>query len=110
MAAQQVRGPTWQDCVRALSLAIPTVHRPSCTLVKELWIFLKPSTKGTPTLIKGIWLAKTMSNDVHIIAVPGHLQLFVTRSVSLDMEMIGLVRGSLDMLHLVPSWCSQRGF
>lgn len=28
--------------------------------------FLKPSTKGTPTLTKGIWLARTMSNDVHI--------------------------------------------
>ena len=56
--------------------------------------FLKLSTKGSPTWTKGIWLGKTMNNDVHIIAIPGHPQLFVTRSVRRlstpwDMEMIG---------------------
>ena len=43
--------------------------------------FLKVSTKGAPQWTKGIWLGKTSSNDVHIIAVPGHPRLFVTRSV-----------------------------
>ena len=28
-----------------------------------------------------MWLGKTLSNDVHIIAIPGAQQLFVTRSV-----------------------------
>ena len=39
------------------------------------------STKGAPQWTKGVWLGKTSSNDVHIIAVPGHPRLFVTRSV-----------------------------
>ena len=42
--------------------------------------FLKVSTKGAPQWTKGVWLGKTSSNDVHIIAVPGHPRLFVTRS------------------------------
>ena len=55
--------------------------------------FLKLSTKGSPTWTRGIWLGKTMNNDVHILAVPGHPQLFVTRSVrrlpnAWDMQMI----------------------
>ena len=43
--------------------------------------FLKRTTKGSPQWTRGIWLGKTMSNDVHIIAVSGSTQLFVTRSV-----------------------------
>ena len=43
--------------------------------------FLKRTTKGSPQWTRGIWLGKTMSNDVHIIAVSGSIQLFVTRSV-----------------------------
>ena len=43
--------------------------------------FLKLSTMGSPTWTKGIWLGKTVSNHVHIIASPGSPQLFVTRSV-----------------------------
>ena len=55
--------------------------------------FLKLSTKGSPTWTRGIWLGKAVSNDVHILAVPGHPQLFVTRSVrrlpnAWDMQMI----------------------
>ena len=55
--------------------------------------FLKLSTKGSPTWTRGIWLGKTMSNDVHILAVPGHPQLFFTRFVrrlpnAWDMQMI----------------------
>ena len=38
---------------------------------KRVLGFLKLSTKGSPTWTKGIWLGKTVSNDVHIIAVPG---------------------------------------
>ena len=61
--------------------------------------FLKLSTKGSPTWTKGIWLGKTVSNDVHIIAVPGSPQLFVTRSVRRlpkpwDMQMVGEVEAS----------------
>ena len=33
--------------------------------------FLKTSFKGAPQWVKGIWLGKTMNNDVHIVAVPG---------------------------------------
>ena len=56
--------------------------------------FLKRTTKGSPQWTKGVWLGKTMSNDVHIIAVPGSKQLFVTRSVRRfpkpsNMEAIG---------------------
>ena len=43
--------------------------------------FSKRTTKGSPQWTRGIWLCKTMSNDVHIIAVSGNTQLFVTRSV-----------------------------
>ena len=43
--------------------------------------FLKQTHKGAPQWTKGVWLGKTLSNDVHIIAVPGAQQLFVTRSV-----------------------------
>ena len=55
--------------------------------------FLKVSTKGAPQWTKGVWLGKTSSNDVHIIAVPGHPRLFVTRSVRMfpkpwDGEMV----------------------
>ena len=43
--------------------------------------FLKRSTKGSPQWTRGVWLGKTLSNDVHILALPGSPQLFVTRSV-----------------------------
>ena len=61
--------------------------------------FLKLSTKGSPTWTRGIWLGKTVSNDVHIIAVPGSPQLFVMRSVRRlpkpgDMQMVGEVEAS----------------
>ena len=31
--------------------------------------FLKPQVKGSPRWCKGIWLGKTLNNDVHIIGV-----------------------------------------
>ena len=43
--------------------------------------FLKQTRKGAPQWTKGVWLGKTLSNDDHIIAIPGAQQLFVTRSV-----------------------------
>ena len=49
--------------------------------VESVLVFLKRITKGSPQWTRGIWLGKTMSNDVHIIAVSGSTQLFVTRSV-----------------------------
>ena len=42
--------------------------------------FLKQTHKGAPQLANGV-VGKTLSNDVHIIAIPGAQQLFVTRSV-----------------------------
>ena len=57
--------------------------------------YLRQSHKGASQWTKGVWLGKTLSNDVHIIAIPGAQQLFVTRCVGLPMskawngEMIG---------------------
>ena len=42
--------------------------------------YLRQSAKGAPQWTKGIWLGKTINNDVNIVAVPGNNQLFVTRS------------------------------
>ena len=42
---------------------------------------LRQSAKGAPQWTKGIWLGKTINNDVNIVAVPGNNQLFVTRSI-----------------------------
>ena len=58
--------------------------------------FLKQTHKGAPQWTKGVWLGKTLSNDVHIIGIPGAQQLFVTRnarrlpaSKAWNGEMIG---------------------
>ena len=63
--------------------------------------YLKQTHKGAPQWTKGVWLGKTLSNDVHIIAMPGAQQLFVTRSVrrlppskAWDGEMIAGVEAS----------------
>ena len=60
--------------------------------------FLKQTHEGAAQWTKGVWLGKTLSNDVHIIAIPGAQQLFVTRSVrrlsaskAWNGEMIGSV-------------------
>ena len=57
---------------------------------------LKQTHKGAPQWTKGVWLGKALSNDVHIIAIPGAQQLFVTRNVrrlpaskACNGEMIG---------------------
>ena len=61
----------------------------------------KQTHKGAPQWTKGVWLGKALSNDVHIIAMPGAQQLFVTRSVrrlppskAWDGEMIAGVEAS----------------
>ena len=50
-------------------------------LEKPFLVSLKQTHKGAPQWTTGVWLGKTLSNDVHIIAIPGAQQLFVTRSV-----------------------------
>ena len=42
---------------------------------------LRQSAKGAPQWTKGIWLGKTINNDVNIVAVPGNIQLFVMRGM-----------------------------
>ena len=50
-----------------------------CQFGERALSFLRPSRKGDPKWIPGIWLGKTVSNDGHIVACKD--VLYVTRSV-----------------------------
>ena len=83
----------------AYELCANRVYSGRVALFGECVLGYLKQTKGAPQWVKGIWLGKTISNDVNIIAVPGSLQLFVTGSIrrfpgTWNGEMIGQVEAS----------------
>lgn len=78
-----------------------------CCFGEVVYGFLKSSAKAAPQWCKGVWLTKTLQNDVHIVAVPAGQSsgLFVTRSIRRTTQ-----RWSLEFAGRIESMPSDFGY
>ena len=54
-------------------------HGKICSFGEVVLGFVKTSKKGAPSWRKGVWLTKSINNDVHVVAFGEHV--FCTRSI-----------------------------